>query len=177
MNIYSRIFDLTNLLSLKTGFASALIGGGAAVFEYFYGGENSFVFMLLLVLVIAFDWSGGIAASKKDGSYSSAYGIQGVMRTVVILALPAFGHLFDVAFKTPLNMVFFMIWGGILYHTLQSMTANFIRAGWDKWVPTWAFEWVANEIEAKINRSQFRLPTSGAKVEEIPNRENKELPK
>jgi hypothetical protein len=34
------------------------------------------------------------------------------------------------------------------------MTANFTRAGWDKWIPMWILNLIASDIEAKMRRSQ-----------------------
>ncbi|MDF2791848.1 MAG: holin family protein, partial [Neobacillus sp.] len=103
-----------------------------------------------------FDWVGAIASAKKDGSYASQYGINGVLRTAVMITMPAWGNLVDNALSTP-GFFFFLLTGGLLFHTMISMTANFKRAGWDKWIPIWALEWIASEIEAKIKRSESRI--------------------
>ncbi|WP_245917348.1 phage holin family protein [Bacillus canaveralius] len=133
-----------------------------------YGGELHLYFIAVLAFAICFDWTGAVAASKKDGTYASAYGIQGVMRTAVMLALPAWGSMVDILLKVPVPAFFFVLWGGIFFHTCVSMTANFKRAGWDRWIPNWAIEWVASEIEAKIRRSEARMPTPGATLENTP---------
>ncbi|MFC9538674.1 hypothetical protein ACFTQ7_02175 [Lysinibacillus sp. NPDC056959] len=48
----------------------------------------------------------------------------------------------------------------MLYHIIQSMTANAIRAGWGQWFPDWLLtkltEWVRSEIEAKLARAEER---------------------
>lgn len=33
------------------------------------------------------------------------------------------------------------------------MTANVVRAGWEKWVPEWAMNAVSDEIEHKLARA------------------------
>lgn len=38
----------------------------------------------------------------------------------------------------------------------MSMTANFARAGFEKWIPNKMLQAVASEIEAKITRSEGR---------------------
>ena len=79
------------------------------------------------------DWISGVRAAKKDETYASEYGIDGIFRTFFILLLP---------------------------HTIQSLTANAIRAGWGRWFPEWLLnklaDWVKEEIESKISRSESR---------------------
>ncbi|ALC92052.1 hypothetical protein AM500_21330 [Bacillus sp. FJAT-18017] len=156
MRNYYDAFDLSSLLTLKNMAAGTVAGFAGSVVGKLYGGELHIYFILALILAILFDWAGGITASKKDGSYASAYGLQGVLRTAVMLVLPAWGSMLDIIFHTPAPAFFYAFWGGILFHTLTSMTANFTRAGWDKWIPNWAIQWVASEIEAKIRRSEER---------------------
>ncbi|SYX87709.1 Holin (fragment) [Paenibacillus alvei] len=49
---------------------------------------------------------------------------------------------------------------GTLYHVLQSMVANSIRAGWGDWLPlpvlNWVIERVKSELDQKIQRSESR---------------------
>jgi phage-related holin len=154
---YKEIFSITELFNGKVGFAAFFTSGVGGFLTWLYGGtEYNLLCMAALFLAISFDWIGGTVASKKDGSYASAYGIQGLVRTVVMLLLPVFGVLIDNIFQTP-NVAFFMFWGGLMYHTLNSMTANFTRAGWDKLIPNWAIDYVSSEIESKINRSNSRV--------------------
>jgi toxin secretion/phage lysis holin len=155
MKNYSEVFNLSNLWNIKTGFISLF---GSLVFTYLgkvYGGEVGVTIIGLLVLTIGLDWTGAIAASKKDGSYSSQYGINGVLRTCVMIALPAWGRLIDI-FLNSHGFFFYLICAGLIYHTCISMTANFTRAGWDKWIPTWLLQMITSEIEAKIKRAQSR---------------------
>lgn len=155
MKNYFEVFNFNNLISTRHGVIGVVSGAGGSLLSKIYGGDMFVYFALILSLAIAFDWAGAIAASKKDGSYASAYGIQGVMRVAVMLGLPAFGGALDHILGTP-NVIFFMFWGGLLFHTLVSMSANFKRAGWNVWIPTWAIDLVASEIEAKIKRSESR---------------------
>lgn len=155
MKDYISIFNLSNLLNFKTGFFSLVGGAVGAFLNTLYGGEARLTVIITLALAIALDWIGAIAASTKDKSYSSQYGIIGILRTTVILALPAFGKLLDSALSTQ-GFFFYMLTIGLLYHTLVSMTANFKRAGWDKWIPIWALELISSELEAKVKRSQTR---------------------
>lgn len=125
-------------------------------FQFFYGeGNVRFIIMTLMCLVIALDWIAGIRASKRDDTYASEYGIDGIYRTVFILFLPAVGNLLDTISNLP-GVVFGLISFGIIYHVLQSMIANTVRAGWDRWVPQRVIELVSSEIENKIARSMER---------------------
>jgi phage-related holin len=152
---YLNIFNLTNLLNLKTGFFALLGGGVGAFLGKIYGGEVRLTVISCLAVAITLDWLGAIAAAKKDKSYSSQYGILGVLRTAVIIILPVWGNLIDKSLHTQ-GFFFFMLTIGLLYHTVVSMTANFTRAGWDKWIPMWALELISSEIEAKMKRSASR---------------------
>lgn len=143
--------------NLEFGWAATISGLLGAAFSKLYGGANLY-WISALVLVLVMDWVGGTTAAKKDRSYASAYGIQGIKRTGVILLLPVLGNVLDKALGLP-GFIFFAFTGGLVYHTLNSMIANFSRAGWDRWIPVKVLEWVASEIEAKAQRSEERKPT------------------
>jgi len=157
MNVkeYLSIFNISNLFTGKTGLFAVMGGSVGAFLSTIYGGEVRLTVIWALALAIALDWIGAIAAATKDKSYSSQYGIIGVLRTAVILALPVFGKLLDGALNTQ-GFFFYMLAVGLLYHTVVSMTANFTRAGWDKWIPLWALNFIASELEAKVKRAQNR---------------------
>lgn len=130
------------------------------VFEYLYGSDEIVrSIMSALVIFIVLDWISGVRASKKDYTYASKYGIDGVFRSFFILLLPSGGHLLDQIIGFP-SIVFGALSLGILYHVLQSMTANSIRAGWGSHVPEWLLSklvsWVKIELETKIKRSEKR---------------------
>lgn len=165
MKSYLEVLNLSNFFTTRTGVVGAISGTAGSVLSKVYGGEMYIWFVSALLLGITLDWIGGTSASKKDASYGSAYGIQGIMRVAVMLALPAFGAVLDHILKTP-NLVFFMFWGGLMFHTLVSMSANFKRAGWNVWIPTWAIDFVASEIEAKIKRSESRTQNTVTKGDE-----------
>jgi len=115
---------------------------------------------LLLFVFIVFDWVAGRSAAKKDGTYASEYGRQGVYRTGIMLAFPSAGHLMDVVLTGDIPVFFGLFVGGLFYHTLQSFTANLIRAGWDRWIPTWMLSgianWVKDELDHKLSRALKR---------------------
>lgn len=122
-------------------------------FHFLYGeGSIRYLAMLLFVLLITMDWIAGYRASKKDGSYASEYGIAGAFRTAFMLLMPATGHLVDGIFGLP-GIAFGFLTVAFGLHIWRSMTANVARAGWDKWVPNWALDMVADEIEHKISRA------------------------
>ncbi|QJT71654.1 holin [Psychrobacillus phage Spoks] len=130
------------------------------IFEFMYGtGEAVMYTMTALAFFLVMDWIAGIRAAKKDGTYASKYGIDGVFRSFFILLLPAGGHLLDKVLNAP-GVLFGLLAFGVLYHIIQSMTANSIRAGWGEWVPEGVLnkitDWVQAELEAKIARSQQR---------------------
>ncbi len=105
------------------------------------------------------DWISGVRASKKDKTYASKYGIDGIFRTFFILLLPAGGHFLDMVLGIN-GIIFGALGTGVLYHIIQSMTANSIRAGWGEWIPeairTKIINWVKQELDSKIARSESR---------------------
>ncbi|GIN86984.1 hypothetical protein J6TS2_33700 [Heyndrickxia sporothermodurans] len=145
-------------------FIAALFGAILApVFKFFYGDtEMVFYIVMALFFFIGLDWITGTRASKKDNSYASKYGLDGVFRTFFILLLPAGGHLLDKVFGSP-DIIFGLLSFGVLYHVIQSMTANAIRAGWGNWFPDWILskitDWVKSELESKLARSEQRKST------------------
>lgn len=143
----------------KTG----IMGFGAGlvpVFDYLYGeGEAVAAIMVALLFFVIMDWISGVRAAKKDNTYASRYGLDGIIRTFFILLLPAGGHLLDVVLYLP-GVIFGALALGTLYHVLQSMTANSIRAGWGDWLPlpvlNGLMEWVKSELDKKIQRAESR---------------------
>jgi len=115
--------------------------------------------MTALVFFIVMDWLSGSRAARRDNTYASRYGIDGIFRTFFMLLLPAGGHLLDVVTGLP-GVLFGVFAVGLLYHTIKSMTANAIRAGWADWLPISVLEkvteWVQSEIESKIDRALKR---------------------
>ncbi|EJW17560.1 toxin secretion/phage lysis holin [Paenibacillus alvei DSM 29] len=128
--------------------------------QFLYGsGQVVAGAMYALLFFIAMDWLSGISASRKDGSYASNYGLAGIPRTFFILLLPSGGHLLDVALGIP-DIIFGLFVFGVLYHTIQSMTANALRAGWGGYFPDWLvtklMEWAKSELENKLARATSR---------------------
>ncbi|MFD2442946.1 phage holin family protein [Bacillus sp. CGMCC 1.16607] len=135
------------------------------LFESLYGESHTVrAIMAAVAFFIFMDWMSGTRASKKDKSYASKYGIDGIFRTFFILLLPAGGHLLDAASSLP-GIFFGLLSFGVLYHVIQSMTANSIRAGWVDWVPINILEkiiqWVGSEIDSKVSRAEKRNDERG----------------
>jgi phage-related holin len=145
----------------KTQFAASGLGAIIVpVFDFFYGEADAVVtIMVALLFFIVMDWLSGIRAAKKDNTYASKYGLDGIFRTFFMLLLPAGGHLLDMVFGLP-GVIFGALAVGTLYHVLQSMTANSIRAGWGDWLPISVLEvvlkWVGSELDKKIKRAAER---------------------
>ncbi|ENQ3081149.1 phage holin family protein [Bacillus sp. WLY-B-L8] len=156
-----RIGDLVNAINITDVICStqfkvgAFISGGiGAIISFLYGKANM-IWIITLIWIVTLDWITGIRAAKKDGTYSSQYGIEGITRTVVLFLLPSFAHMLDMMLKLP-DLFFFTITGGLIYHIFNSFAANCARIGWDKWIPARLLQSVASEIEAKIRRSENR---------------------
>lgn len=140
---------------------AALVGAiFVPIFEFMYGrGDVAKYIMIALVFFVAMDWISGVRAAKKDHTYASKYGIDGIFRTFFIIMLPSGGHFLDMIVGTS-GLIFGALAVGVLYHVMQSMTANAIRAGWGEWFPEWLItkltNWVKEELESKISRSESR---------------------
>lgn len=151
--------QLKNYLALLTGHPIAGTIGAmvTAIFSYLYGGTEFAIGAILIYAgAIALDWIAGYRASKRDGSYASEYGIDGGFRTAFLLIVPALAHRADVMMNLP-NVIFAFVLFSFGLHIWKSMTANVVRCGWDVWIPIWALDYVADEIEHKIARSQKRI--------------------
>jgi len=142
--------------------ATAVAGGFLVpVFDFLYGDSPTVITgMAALTFLIILDWLSGWSAARKDGSYASHYGINGVIRTFFMLLLPAGGHQLDAYVGLP-GIIFGALTFGLIFHTLKSMTANAVRAGWADWLPIGILdkvtEWVQSEIESKIDRALKRV--------------------
>lgn len=153
---------------------SKIVGGvfgavGASVFGFMYGEGPVVTYgMLSLLMFIVLDWISGYRAAKKDNTYASKYGIDGVFRTFFMLLLPVGGHFMDMAFGLS-PYAFGTLAGGLLVHTINSTSANAIRAGWGSWVPdsilTKIAGWVSSEIESKSQRAAKRQAEIGGNVD------------
>ena len=147
--------SLDNVATPANGLAATIGALLSSVFQYFYG-SNRLDIMTVLFFAFALDWVTGIAASKKDATYSSEYGLSRIPRTLFLLALPAFANLLDKVIGTP-GFLFYGVSFGLLYHTWNSMTANAHRAGWP--MPKSIEKMVGSEIKAKAERSARREST------------------
>lgn len=154
MKLSTTIFNLKNIFTKEFCFAGGISTPIGYALKFLYGAAN-LPLIGLLFLVIVFDWISGIIAAKKDGIYTSEYGREGVARTAVMLLFPVLGNLIDTVLGTK-GLFFYFFTGGIIYHTWMSMTANFARAGWDKWIPNSVLEMVASEIQSKTQRALER---------------------
>ncbi|MMZ56048.1 Holin family protein [compost metagenome] len=127
------------------------------LFHFLYGdGPTRFMIMTLYFSLIVLDWIAGYRASKIDGSYASEYGINGAFRAAFLLFMPAVGHLIDGILGMP-SIAFGFLTAAFALHIWKSMTANAIRAGWEKWVPEWAMSTVSDEVEHKLARARERI--------------------
>jgi phage-related holin len=139
------------MLNWSTATAAAFGAFLGPIIDASYGSGRR-TFFAVLLLAIGMDWIAGIRASKKDNSYASEYGLEGVFHTLFVLAFPALANLLDQVMHTQ-GAIFYSITLGILYHTLNSMTANAVRAGWERWIPSKVIKMVSSEIEAKAERA------------------------
>jgi phage-related holin len=158
------VFSYQSLTSSTRGVAALLGVIIAPVLQKFMHDGRGW-WWLLLVAVIIGDWISGTAASKKDGTYGSAYGIAGIARTALLVWLPLIGLLADYAFSSLTTIdnpgyLYYAITTGLVYHSWESMTANAVRAGWSRWIPDSVILWVTSEIQAKTNRAQSRDPNN-----------------
>lgn len=140
--------DVTEGRAIAAGIGAVLAPWVSLIY-----GDGRIIPISLLIVVIALDWVTGIAAARKDNTYSSQYGIrEGLPRTLFLLAIPAFANLLDALMSMP-GLFFYAITLGIVYHTWQSLTANAYRAGWGNWIPKAVMSHIESELKAKIERA------------------------
>jgi phage-related holin len=147
----------SNLLTSNNSIAAVISACFGTFVSTVYGVEpNRKIAIAILLMLIIMDWISGIAASRKDGTYASQYGINvATLRTIYVLCFPALGNLLDVWLETPgPGIIFLGITGGLIYHYWQSMTANAYRAGWERWIPDRVIKHVEAEIKAKEVRAE-----------------------
>lgn len=127
------------------------------IFEYgFNSNKVVFVTFIIFASLIALDWLSGTAAAKRDGIDTSKYGIDGVKRTVFLLALPCIARLIDITAGTEVVIMGLVI--GVLARSVaRSVIANIKRAKWNVYIPDALLEWVADELEQKDARALRRL--------------------
>lgn len=176
MRFTPELFDLRNLASPGFGIAGVIGGTVGGAVSAVYGDKVNMYVALLLMVVVALDWLGAIGAALKDGSYASDYGIRGIFRTTIIFMLPLVGRLIDVISGIPIVIAgveisgfYLFISAGLIYHSWMSMTANFARAGYEKWIPNKMLKQVGSEITAKITRSESRRETINGNGGELPS--------
>jgi toxin secretion/phage lysis holin len=149
-----KLLSLSNVMHTDTGVFMMIGATLAPILELIYGKDHTLV-VLLLILIIIHDWIMGIAASIKDKTYSSEYGIKGIFRTIYICLYPALGNFVDYVLGTP-GFLFHAITFGLCYHYWKSGVANAARAGLDKWIPEHLIKLVESEIQAKAMRAMER---------------------
>lgn len=151
----SRVFNVSNInIQPESGVLAAIGVGLSPLLTFLYGDGNDKV-IILLFLVIAMDWITGVVAANKDQVYTSEYGIEGVLRSIVILLIPSAAKFVDDIFNTP-NSIFYGTTFALIYHIGKSVTANAIRANWDKWIPSIVIENLLSEVKAKSTRAKQR---------------------
>ncbi|MFE1631034.1 holin family protein [Brevibacillus reuszeri] len=143
--------SLENVATPANGWAATIGAILSTLFQYFYGIDSNRAEIIgVLLFTIALDWMTGVAAAKKDDSYSSEYGLSRIPRTLFLIALPALANQLDKVMGTP-GFLFYGVTFGLLYHTWNSLTANAYRAGWP--IPKSIVNLVGSEIKAKAERA------------------------
>ncbi|OXB94718.1 phage holin family protein [Parageobacillus galactosidasius] len=166
------VWSLSNVLNTDTGIFVMFGAAVAPMMEKIYGKDHTAV-VLLLILIIIHDWIMGVAASIKDRTYSSEYGIKGIFRTIYICLYPALGNFIDYVLGTP-GFLFHAITFGLIYHYWKSGVANAARAGLDKWIPESIIRLVESEIQAKAMRALERQAYLEERIEILSKQKKKE---
>lgn len=159
MQRYAKAFSLDGLLNRAAATAAAVGAAAGPVIERLYGSERDWILWGLLTVIFG-DWVAGIAASRKDGSYRSDYGVAGILRTIFLLWFPVFANILDHIFKWP-GVFFYGVTFMLIYHTFVSATANAYRAGWERWIPRKMIDFVGSEIANKANRAMRAINRGG----------------
>lgn len=155
LNTLNIIKEYATLLvaSPGAGTAGAVVLG---ILNFMYGTGITLTAMGIFTIFLVLDWLAGRAASKKDGSFASEYGVNGGYRTAFILIILFAAYRVDVTLGTP-----YVVFGYLLLNfglpLWRSMTANVYRAGWEVWIPQSVLNRIADEIEHKTARANKRV--------------------
>lgn len=137
-----------------------------SVFNFMYGTGITMAIAAIFIAVLFLDLLSGRAASKKDGSFASEYGINGAYRTAFIVFILAVAYRTDLVLISRLNLdelgyplypLFYYLITNFGLPMWRSMTANVYRAGWDVWIPKGVLERISDEIEHKTARANKRI--------------------
>lgn len=127
-----------------------------SVINFMYGTGVTLTAAGIFGAILALDWLSGRAASKRDGTMASEYGINGAYRSAFMIGILALAYRVDMALGLPYVLfAYFLLNFGL--PTWKSMTANVFRAGWEVWIPQAVLLRVADEIEHKTARANKRL--------------------
>lgn len=127
-----------------------------SVLNFMYGTGITLTAAGIFGAILALDWLSGRAASKRDGTMASEYGINGAYRSAFMIGILALAYRVDMALGLPYVLfAYFLLNFGL--PTWKSMTANVFRAGWEVWIPQAVLLRVADEIEHKTARANKRL--------------------
>lgn len=107
--------------------------------------------MLVLIMVLLFDYIVGYRIAKRNNTYQSSIAIDAIIRDAIMIGIAAMFFLVDRILETGALLytviVFAMIW-----NSLQSFVANIYVLGWQRYYPVWLFNIVNSEINAKLKK-------------------------
>lgn len=164
-------------------FANPLAGtvgaGVLSVFNVMYGTGITLTLAFMFMGILVLDLISGRAASKKDGSFASEYGINGGYRAAYILLLLSLAYQADkllvgeLSIDTgyPVYPIFYYLLVNFGLPMWRSMTANVYRAGWDVWIPQSVLNRIADEIDHKTARANKRVEEKKKYLEDENNEE------
>lgn len=109
--------------------------------------------MLVLLVVIFFDWVAGYRLAKKSTvvDRSSGYGINAAFRDFIIVSICGLSILLDDLFETK-SVCFAIFTGAFIYQNFYSLLGNVAALGWDRYFPLWLFKIIEDEKNAKVKK-------------------------
>lgn len=108
-------------------------------------------FIVVLVLIIFFDWLAGSQLAHKANKRQSTHQNNSLIRDVIIIGMCVAASLLDDAMHTG-SFLFFVITLAFMHHNLYSLLANLALLGWDKYFPVGLLKWLNDELEAKARK-------------------------
>ena len=151
----NHVKEYINLL-VANPIAGGLGATALGIINFMYGSGITLTAICIFAGMVVLDWISGRAASKRDGSLASEYGINGAYRIAFTMGILFLAYRVDVALNLPyITFGYFIVnFGEPMW---RSLTANVHRAGWNVWIPESVLNRVADEIAHKNARANKRL--------------------
>ena len=147
---------MQRLLDRMVNSHSLWIGLSIAVPTWLYSDHPTIehaVMMLILITAFILDTISGVILAHKSHRIlkTSHAGIDALLRDFLIVAVCTACIAIDFVLKTK-SFVYAFFTGAFIGQTFYSFLGNVGALGWTKYFPMWLFNWVRDEMIAKLHK-------------------------